>query len=189
MVLKKAIVVFMAAFFLASSAFAVEVAGVNVPETLKAGGNDFVLNGAGKRTKFAMGVYVNALYLKQKSADANKILAADEPQVVTLQITSGLVTSKKMEDATREGFENSLKGNIAPLKDKIDAFINIFKAKITKGDLYEFVYVPGKGTEVFKNGALSSTIQGIEFKKALYGIWIGDKPAQADLKAKLLGGK
>ncbi len=186
--LKKAFVVLFAMFFLASSAFALEVAGVNMPDTLKAGGTDLVLNGAGSRTKFFMKVYIGGLYLNQKSSDALKIIDADEPMAVRLEIISGLVTSSKMESAVREGFENSTKGNIAPLKDKIEAFINIFKAKINKGDIYEFINVPGKGVEIYKNAALSSVIEGIEFKKALFGIWLGEKPAQADLKEHMLGG-
>lgn len=187
--LKKIFVVFLAAFFLASSAFALEVGGVNMPDTLKAAGTDLVLNGAGTRTKFFIKAYAGGLYLKQKSSDAPKIIDADEPMAVRLEITSGMVTSEKMESAVREGFENSTKGNIAPLKDKIEAFINIFKAKINKGDIYEFFYVPGKGVEVYKNAALSSVLEGLDFKKALFGIWLGEKPAQKDLKEKMLGMK
>jgi hypothetical protein len=29
----------------------------------------------------------------------------------------------------------------------------------------------------------------LEFKKALFGIWLCNKPAQADLKEKMLGNK
>jgi hypothetical protein len=30
-------------------------------------------------------------------------------------------------------------------------------------------------------------IEGLEFEKTLFGIWLGDKPAQADLKSNMLG--
>jgi hypothetical protein len=186
MVLKRVIVAMVAMCFLATAAYAVDVDGVDLPDTAKAGGQDLTFNGGGKRVKFMMKVYVTALYLKQKSNDAAKIIAADEPMNVKLQITSGLVTPDKMKAAIDEGFEKSTNGNVAPLKAKIDAFTNIFKNQV-KGDSYDFAYVPGKGVEVFKNGALASTIEGLEFKKALYGIWLGDKPAQDDLKKKMLG--
>jgi hypothetical protein len=186
MVLRKAIVLLFAMCFLATAVYAADVEGVNFPDTMKAGGQDLVFNGGGKRVKFMMKVYVTGLYLKQKSSDAAKIIAADEPMSVRLQITSGLVTPDKMKSAVMEGFEKSTNGNIAPIKAKIDSFMNIFKEQ-KKGDAYDFSYVPGKGLEVFKNGAMSSTIEGLEFKKALYGIWLGDKPAQDDLKAKMLG--
>ncbi|MEA3471658.1 MAG: chalcone isomerase family protein [Thermodesulfobacteriota bacterium] len=29
--------------------------------------------------------------------------------------------------------------------------------------------------------------KGLEFKKALFGIWLGDKPAQRSLKKEMLG--
>ncbi|MGD0210884.1 MAG: chalcone isomerase family protein [Desulfomonilia bacterium] len=187
MVLRRVSITLLTVLFFATSAFALELAGVNMPDTIKAGGNDLVLNGAGIRTKFFIKAYVGGLYLKQKSSDAEKIMDADEPMAVKLVMTSGLVTSDKMESAVREGFENSTKGNIAPIKDKIEAFINVFKAKLAKGDVFEFVNVPGKGVEIYKNGSLASTIQGLDFKKALFGIWLCDKPAQADLKNKMLG--
>jgi hypothetical protein len=187
MVLRRVSITLLTVLFFATSAFALEVAGVNMSDTIKAGGNDLVLNGAGVRTKFFIKAYVGGLYLKQKSSDAEKIMAADEPMAVRLIMTSGLVTSDKMESAVREGFENSTKGNIAPIKDKIEAFINVFKAKLNKGDVFEFANVPGKGVEIYKNGSLASTIQGLDFKKALFGIWLCDKPAQADLKNKMLG--
>jgi hypothetical protein len=153
---------------------------------MKAGDQTLVGNGGGKRTKFGMKVYVTALYLKQKGSDANAILNADEPMAIKLQITSGLVTPDKMKDAIDEGFEKSTGGNVAPLKAKIDAFTAIFK-DLSNGVTYDYVYVPGKGVEVYKNGTLASTVQGLDFKKALFGIWLGKSPAQNDLKDKMLG--
>ncbi len=51
------------------------------------------------------------------------------------------------------------------------------------------MYVPEKGVVVFKNGKIQPIIEGLEFKKALYGIWLGEEPADDDLKEDLLGGK
>jgi hypothetical protein len=186
MILRKAFVVLFAMLFLSTSAFAIDVAGIKMPDTIKAGGQDLVINGGDKRTKFMMKVYVAALYLKQKSSDAQKIIDADEPMAIKLQITSGLVTADKMRTAIDEGFENSTGGNIAPIKAKIDAFTSVFK-EIASGIVYDFVYVPGKGVEIYKNGQMSSTIQGLDFKKALFGIWLCNKPAQESLKEAMLG--
>ncbi len=106
---------------------------------------------------------------------------------IELRITSGLITSEKMESATREGFNNSLGGKTASLESEIDDFIGVFKDRIQKGDFYTFVYSPGKGTEIYKNGNLSRVIEGLEFKKALFGIWLCEKPAQASLRKDMLG--
>ena len=43
------------------------------------------------------------------------------------------------------------------------------------------------GVIVNKNGKLLTTIRGLEFKKALFGIWLGEKPADKNLKKGMLG--
>ncbi|HHO75302.1 MAG TPA: chalcone isomerase [Deltaproteobacteria bacterium] len=167
--------------------YGLEIAKITMPDTLKAAGSELALNGAGIRTKFMLKLYVGGLYLEQKSSDANSVINAEEPMAVRLHIISSLITSEKMEDATREGFENSLGGNIEPLKGEIEAFINIFKEQINENDIFDFIYIPGTGVEVYKNGAKASVVEGIDFKKALFGIWLCDKPAQKSLKEEMLG--
>jgi hypothetical protein len=185
---KKILGILLAIAVLATSAYALEVGGVKLPDTLSAGGKNLVLNGAGIRTKFFIKVYVAGLYLGQKGSNAQAIVNADEVMAVRLQVISGLVDSKKMEKATMEGFESATDGNIAPIKAQIDQFMGLtFKEKTAVNDYFDFINVPGKGVEVYKNGTLKGTIEGLAFKKALYGIWLGDKPVQADLKDLMLG--
>ena len=43
------------------------------------------------------------------------------------------------------------------------------------------------GVVVYKNGSKKGSIDGHDFKRALFGIWLGDKPADDDLKAGMLG--
>ncbi|NIQ87912.1 MAG: chalcone isomerase, partial [Desulfobacterales bacterium] len=128
-----------------------EIGGINMPETLKAGQTTLVLNGAGVREKFFMDLYVGGLYLKEKSADPGAIIEADEPMAIRLHIISSMITSKKMEKATREGFEKATGGNIGPIQVQIEEFISVFKEEIKEGDIYDLIYVPGKGVEVSKN--------------------------------------
>jgi hypothetical protein len=92
-----------------------------------------------------------------------------------------------MENATREGFENATKGNPEPIKSQIEEFISVFKEKIEKNDIFELIYLPAKGLEVYKNGEFKSRIEGLAFKQALFGIWLSDKPAQKSLKEEMLG--
>ena len=175
------------AIMAASLCQAKEISGISMPDTLAAGGQNLALNGAGVRTKFFMDMYIGGLYLKQRQSDAEKIIAADEPMALRLHIISSLITSEKMEAATREGFVNAAGSATAPLTDRIESFIAVFREKINKEDVYEFIYVPGAGTAISKNGKLKTTIQGIDFKKALFGIWLCAKPAQESLKAQMLG--
>lgn len=168
----------------------VTINDVTLPATMKAGDGTVLLNGGGVRKKLFFKLYVGGLYLSSKSSDANAIINADEAMAVKLQITSGMISSENMSEAITEGFENSTNGNTAPLKSKIDAFVNTFKkSEIVEGNVFDIVYVPGVGVESYKNGKLEGTIEGMDFKKALFGIWLSNKPADEDLKAAMLGKK
>jgi hypothetical protein len=167
-----------------SFSFGAKVSDVVIPDTIA---NNLVLNGAGVRSKFFFDLYIGGLYLKQKSGDATHIIYADEPMAITLHITSSLISSKKMMDGTMEGFENSTNNQIKPLKKEIDKFINVFKGDIKNGDIYDFIYTPSIGVKIYKNDKLSTIIKGLKFKKALFGIWLCEKPAQESLKKEMLG--
>ncbi|MCF8278212.1 MAG: chalcone isomerase family protein [Flavobacteriales bacterium] len=162
--------------------------GVTLPASIKAGSVNVNLNGGGIRKKVFFKLYVGGLYLSDKSSDASAIVNADKPMAVKLQITSGMISSENMSEAILEGFENSTGGKTEPLKAKITEFVNTFKKEeIVEGNVFDIVYVPGKGVESYKNGKLQGTVEGLDFKKALFGIWLGAKPADEDLKTAMLG--
>ena len=164
-----------------------EIEGVDMPESLEAGQTKLMLNGAGSRTKFFIDVYVGGLYLKEKSQDPKAIIEDDAPMAVRLHIISSLITSEKMEKAWREGFENATKGNTRAIDSQVEKFIAVFKEKIEENDIFDLIYTPGKGLEVYKNSKLKSLIEGLAFKRALFGIWLSEKPAQKSLKKAMLG--
>jgi len=166
----------------------VTINGVTLPANLKAGDKTLVLNGGGIRKKAFFKLYTGGLYIEAKTKDAKAIIAADKPMAMRLQITSSIISSDNMSEAIREGFEKSTKGNTAPLKAKIDKFVSTFaKEEIVENNVFDIIYIPGKGVEAHKNGKVQNTIDGLDFKKALFGIWFGDDPVDSDLKASLLG--
>ncbi|MGF1642167.1 MAG: chalcone isomerase family protein [Thiotrichales bacterium] len=157
------------------------------PPEMNVADGSLVLNGEGMRTRMFIGLYQAALYLKARQADATAIVQADAPMAIRLRIVSTLITSDKMESATREGFAKSIVGDDSALAARIEQFIDVFRAKIDADDTYDFVYQPGAGTSVSKNGVQITSIGGLDFKQALFGIWLGPDPAQRDLKDALLG--
>jgi hypothetical protein len=166
------------------------ISGVTLPTNLKMGNTTLVLNGGGIRVKFFMDMYVAGLYLTAKSKDGNAIAKANEPTSVRLNIVSSLVTTDRMKEAIIEGFKKSTGGKTAPIQAKIDKFVSLFSLEpITKGNLFELNYTPGVGVVVAKNGKVLATIDGLDFKTALWGIWLGDEPADKGLKTGMLGGK
>ncbi len=188
MKLKSILVLLIAVVALSTNAQST-INGVTLPAGMKADNTDLVLNGGGIRKKLFFKLYTAGLYLPAKSKNANEILTTDKAAGFRMVITSGVINSSNMSEAITEGFEKSLKGNTAPFKAKIDQLISAFKSEeIKEGDIFDIVYLPGTGVKASKNGKLKSTIAGLDFKKALFGIWISEDPVDADLKTALLGG-
>jgi hypothetical protein len=186
---KKLLVLCLFLLLMASVVSAKEIGSVIMPDTLTAGSDTLLLNGAGVRSKFFVKVYVCGLYLKNKSGDANAIINADEPMALRINIISKYISSDMMEEVTREGFHNSTNGNTAPFKDKIDMFVATFSDNIRNKDVYDIIYIPAEGLKVYKNKVLKTTTKDLEFKKVLFGIWLGKKPADSSLKSAMLSGK
>ena len=175
-------------FFSSTLAYAVEVGGVEIPEALETEAGSLVLNGTGIRKKFGFKVYIGALYLKAKSSDSQKIIDADEPMsIVMTWKRSGPVS--KVNPVYAEGFKYTANYDSDPLKSDIDAFLGL-TVKASKKDVWMYRYLPGKGVEVLFNGELIKTFAGLEFKKAVFSIWLyqGDNfTGDKKLRAGMLG--
>ena len=186
----KNLVLIMMAVVLSMTANAQKKVGdATLPLTETYEGNQLVLNGAGVREKLWIDLYAAGLYLDEKSKNAIAILESDKPMALKLHIVSKLITSDKMVDAVTEGFEKSTDGNTAPIQDKIDKILGFFKEDIKKNDIFDLVYLPNKGVVAYKNGKEKGVVEGKDFKKALFGIWLSNRPADDDLKENLLAGK
>jgi hypothetical protein len=166
---------------------AVEVKGVEVPETLNAGETLLMLNGAGIGERFFVDLFVGCLYLKEPSSDAESIIKADEPMAIRLHVLSPLVTSRGMIEGTRRGFRELPAGGGTGIEKEIDLFLDPFRPDIRVGDTFDLIYRPALGVEIWKNGRLSSLASGQKFKRGLFEIWLGDRAAYPSLKPLMLG--
>jgi len=164
-----------------------DIEGVVLPERHSLGSVALQLNGAGVRSKWFLDLYVAGLYLESPSREARQVVEDDRPMLLQLEILSGMITSAKMEKATREGFGRATAAGYRTEPGQIDAFIDVFREEIKPGDRFTLAYLPGSGVTVSKNGAVRATLTGLPFKKALFAIWLGPEPAQEDLRARLLG--
>ena len=185
--MKKITLILIALMGISFASAQTKVGGVNIPGEVTFEGEKMMLNGAGVREKLWIDLYAGGLYLQNKSNNATEIVNAEKPMAIKLHIVSKLITSDKMVDAVNEGFENSTGGNMSAISTEIDTFKGFFMEEIKKNDVFDLVYIPSKGVNVYKNNKLRGTIEGKEFKKALFGIWLSNRPADDDLKEDMLG--
>ncbi len=166
----------------------IEVNGVSVPRKIDFQGKPLQLNGAGGRSKMWLEVYVQALYLSQLTQDPQFIIDSDTEMAVRIEITSSMVSSNKLTKAMNTGFEKSAGANLEQLRPRIEQLKSFLSDAITEKDVFILAYNPlDQNVYVSKNEVLKGKIPGFDFKKALFGIWLSDKPVDETLKKHLLG--
>ena len=176
-------------FVVLKSSAQTTVGEVTMPDLMEVEGENLVLNGGGIRKKMFFKVYSCGLYLKEKSKDGNSIVRKNQAMAIKIHVTSSMVTSEKMTEAIWDGFKISLKGKTDAMKPKIDKFVGYFqKEAVEKGDVFDLIYSPEKGVLTYKNDAYQGSDEGLEFKQALFGIWLSDPPVDENLKEGMLGG-
>ena len=147
------------------------------------------LNGEGERNKYFMNVYVAGLYLPSAEDDAEEILGRDEVQAVQLTITSSRVTLARFMDSIEEGFRKSAGDDYPDYAGFLDELReDMADVEIEKGDVFHFIYRPDEGTRFLRNGDTLRVIEGLDFKRVLFGIYLGEDPIQDSLKRDMLGG-
>ena len=184
----KLVLILLAVFALSAGASAAEVGGVKLDDKMSVGGQELVLNGAGIRTKVVFKVYVASLYLPQKAADLQAVLAK-APRRIQLNLLRTL-SADQLADALVDGLnESSTPEQLAAVRAQTEQLVSIMKAfkEVKEKDVVTLDFVDG-ATRIGWNGEAKGTIAGDAFNQALSRIWLGDKPVQADLKKAMLGG-
>ncbi|WOB11086.1 chalcone isomerase family protein [Piscinibacter gummiphilus] len=167
-----------------------QVAGVKYDNGLQVGNTPLVLNGAGVRYKAVFKVYTAGLYLTRKANSPEAVLSAPGPKrmhiVMLREINAselGKLFTRGMEDnAPKDEFSKSVAGTLK----MSEIFFRI--KKLNAGDSFSVDWVPGVGTTIIVNGKpAADPIKEPEFFSALVKIWLGQSPADSNLKDALLG--
>lgn len=167
---------------------AAEVGGVELADKASAGGQELVLNGAGIRTKVFFKIYVGSLYLPAKANTLAAVLAKG-PRRIQMNVLRNL-SADQLIDALSDGIkDNTSAAEQAAIKPQLDQLVTIMKGfnDVKEKDVVTLDFVDG-ATLVGFNGASRGSIPGEAFNRALTRIWLGDNPAQPDLKKAMLGG-
>ena len=180
------------ALALATTAFALDVAGIKVDERLKLANQDLVLNGAGIRYAAAgfVRVYVAALYLPQKKNTSIDIGALKGPKRMHLSVMRE-INSNDFSKALLSGMRANLSS--AEQQKHFESLLKLGQIfgqipTLKKGESIIIDSVPGTGTVILVNNKrVGEVFQDDAFFHALLQIWIGPKPIDDSLKPVLLG--
>jgi len=167
---------------------AVDVSGIKFADTVTVAGQTLQLNGAGKRVRIIVDVYAMGLYVPKAENDAASLLRAGPKsvQIVLMRDLSGEDFAEAMTKGFNQNHSDADRARFQPRLDELSAAMRGF-GKITKGTVVNMNQVPGAGLRVLVNGEQrAKDIPGDDFYAAILKIWLGDKPADSDLKNALL---
>jgi hypothetical protein len=185
----KKIILLICCMLLSWNAGSVELAGVHVVDSVRLGNRELVLNGAGIRTKYFFKIYVAALYLGEKAFVGETALNQPGEKRISLHVLRDLSDEQMLNSFNEVMVANHTPAEMQALDPQLKELTSIFHAvkTVKKGDEVALDYLPDIGTQIVVNGVLKGKIPGEVFNRALFKIWLGDKPAQPDLKQKMLG--
>ncbi len=173
------------ALLLSGPSHAESLAGVTLSDSVTIDGSTCVLNGLGLREKYFIDIYVGGLYLKNPTANSSTAISSDQPKRLEMAFIYSEVTKAQLADAMNEGLVKQ--SNAAAIKARMDK-LNGWMEDVHPGDRVAFDYAPGKGTTVYVKGTNKGTIEGVDFMKALFTVYLGGSPPTAKLKKGMMGG-
>jgi len=181
----------LAFFLLAGAAQAAELEGVRLDDRVHVDGQALELNGMALRTRYYFKVYIAGLYLPAKVTSATHAIDGEGAKRIVLVM---------MRDATAEQFLESVQigldlnhsaDELERIRPQTDALFSKIRAigEARQGTRIVLDYAPSRqATTLAVDGALQGEpMEGNEFFRALLRIWLGERPAQQDLKLLLLG--
>ena len=143
---------------------------------------DFVGGGI-LRYKGLFPVYDCALYLEKGTSPGNVL----DPSALRLEFVYRVnaEADRFHAEGLRVLARNFDQASIESIKERLDR-INTLFPDARKGDRCALTYIPGRGTELTYNGESLGVIEGEDFARMYFAIWLGEKPASKRLKKALI---
>ncbi|WP_309681513.1 chalcone isomerase family protein [Polaromonas sp.] len=175
---------------LQAQASIVEVNGVKLEDRVDIRGSSLQLNGSGVRSKDGLAVYNAALYLSQKAATTDAVLAGPGSKRLSLTMLRDVKSDELGRLFTHRMDDNAGKGSLSRMVPGLIHMGQIFSQhqKLRAGETVTIDWLPNEGILISVKGqAQGLPFNDPEFSSALMKIWLGNSPADLQLKDALLG--
>ena len=175
----------------AQAAAPVKVEGVTFAGQAIVAGQALELNGVGLRAVAWFKGYAAGLYLSSRARTAQQVLAASGPKRLQLRMLVDVDTEEFIKAFDKGIARNSPPAELPLLAERMARFDALLRAigKVRKRDVVDLDWLPGQGLQFALNGQLQgAVIPGEDLYAALLRIFVGERPADPELKIGLLGG-
>ncbi len=174
----------------APAAAAVTVGNVKFEDHVDVQGQRLQLNGAGLRYKFVVKVYAAGLYVSRPAQSLAEVLAAPGPKRLSVTMLRDIDANELGKLFSRGVEDNTPRSSLSRLVPGLLRMGQVFSEhkRLAAGDTFLVDWIPGTGTVLtIKGKAQGEAFKEPEFFAAMLGIWLGNSPADYNLKEALLG--
>lgn len=154
------------------------------PETVPVNGIELRKVGEGTFRWTFFKVYDGALYLEEGKTDADPL--SDVGKRLVLEYARSLTAEQFQRSGDAIVERNTDAVTWERLQDRL-ARLNAAYRDVGEGDQYALTYIPGAGTTLSLNDQPLVQVEGADFARAYFSIWLGKDPAKESFRDDLLG--
>ena len=166
------------------------IGGVRFDPQAQVAGQALLLNGTGLRALRIFKAYAAALYLPQKAATADAVIALAGAKRLQIRMLWGVPAAefvKAFDVGVKRNHPPEVQARLAERVARFDALLGPL-GKIASGDTVTLDYQPSLGLVFSLNGRpVGTPIPGDDFYAALLRVFIGEQVSDDKLRAGLLG--
>lgn len=177
------VVMFLCAIVISVKANAAQIVGVNFEETYKDESINMTLQGTGLKTVVFFKAFVAGFYTDV--IDQEIVLGQTAKRIEVEYFVK--IPGKKLNNFTIDTMKKNVTNEqFNAIATEVDLMSQYF-VDLKPGDRFSLTYIPGVGTKFAHNDQLTGVIQGKDFARALFSVWIGENPFDQNLKNQILG--
>lgn len=146
------------------------------------GGEDVPLRGLGAYEFLKIDLFTAAFYVPDRAIATDELLGGLPKKLVIYYHRN--LRREEIVSAAEHALKKNPELNLAELRPRLEQMYLLFQ-NVRKGDRYELVFEPQKGTALILNGQYQGAVPGADFARAFFGIWISNYPLSYSLKRDL----
>lgn len=169
----------------------VSVEGVSFAGDITLADVPLQLNGVGLRAVAWLKGYAAGLYLPRKATTVAQVLSQSGPKRLQLRMLVEVEAEEFVKAFHKGVSRNSSPAEAARLAERMVRFDTQVRTlgKLRKRDVIDLDFLPGRGLVMSRNGSTRfEAIAGDDLYAALLRCFIGERPADPEMKVGLLGG-
>lgn len=115
----------------------------------------------------------------------NQLLDGSNALLLEFDYLRKIKKSIILESSEKLLIKNTSPAELASIQDRVDRLNEVYRT-VDKGDRLALSYVPGEGTTLWVNDKSAITIEGDDFVRLYFRIWLGERPISIQMRDDLL---